>query len=140
MKTVLLIDDNEEYREAARHILEDEGLEVHAADCPDSAYTLLEGIGQPDLIMCDLFMPFTTGAQKEEYETSVRVGVKTVQELAWVFPDTPVVALTALDSVDIGDLRKDISPIPAYQKPHRLTEMVELVRYYLMSAECGGVQ
>jgi CheY-like chemotaxis protein len=140
MKTVLLIDDNDDYRETARHVLEDEGLEVHAADCPDSAFTLLETIGQPDLIMCDLFMPFTTGIDADEYETSVRVGVKTVQELAWVYPDTPVVALTAMENIDIAGVRKDISPIPAYQKPRRLTEMVELVRYYLMSKDWGGMQ
>jgi CheY-like chemotaxis protein len=140
MKTVLLIDDNEDYRETARHVLEDEGLEVHAVDCPDSAFTLLETIGQPDLIMCDLFMPFTTGDDSAEYETSVRVGVKTVQELAWVYPETPVVALTAMENIDIAGVRKDIAPIPAYQKPQRLSEMVELVRYYLMSKDWGGMQ
>jgi CheY-like chemotaxis protein len=139
MKTVLLIDDNEDYRESVKCILEDEGLEVFDTDCPDSAFELLHTMDAPDLIICDLHMPFTTGARQDEFETSYEVGVLTVHELAWVYPETPVVAMSALERSDLVKLKKHLDPIPAYQKPTRIADMVEMVRCYLGSQEFGGM-
>lgn len=140
MKTVLLIDDNEDYRETVRHILERNGLEVYESDCPDSAFELLSSIDAPDLIVCDLHMPFTTKENAHEFKHSFEVGVKTVHELAWVYPDTPVVAVTALEGIDISRIKRYLSPIPMYQKPEKIGEMIEIVRCYLVSKECGGMQ
>ncbi len=141
MKTVLFIDDNEDYRETVRYLLEAEGLEVHDSDCPDSAFGLLRTIEAPDLIVCDLHMPFTTDETKaDEYVTSFEVGVKTVHELAWVYPDTPVVAMTGLQEVDLKRIKRYLSPIPTYQKPERLNEFLDIVRCHLVSQDWGGIQ
>ena len=67
MKTVLLIDDNQDYLDSVRCILEREGLEVFESDCPDTAYRLLRTIDPPDLIVCDLHMPFIRGEQAVEF-------------------------------------------------------------------------
>jgi CheY-like chemotaxis protein len=140
MKTVLLIDDNDDYRETVRCILEDQGLEVIDTDCPETAFSLLRNMDAPDLIVCDLHMPFASGDEEQNYVTSFEVGVKTVHELAWVYPDTPVVAMTALEEVDINKIKRYLAPIPTYQKPASLKRMVELLSCYLISQDFGGVQ
>jgi CheY-like chemotaxis protein len=139
MKTVLVIDDNYEYRDALKTILEGHGLEVIDSDCPDSAYRMLRMMDAPDLILCDLHMPFTMGTNREEYKVSPEVGVKTVHELAWVYPETPVVALTALGQDELSELKRFIAPIPAYCKPKHMEELLKLVQGYLVSQEFGGV-
>lgn len=140
MKTVLVIDNNAEYREAFRDVLEEKGVDVVESDCPDNAYQQLFGMDAPDLIVGDLHMPFTTGPTRDEYKTSYEVGVKTLRELAWVYPETPVIALTALEELDIDRVRKLLSPIPAYKKTSDLQCTAELVQGFLDSTEVGGVQ
>jgi CheY-like chemotaxis protein len=140
MKTVLLIDDNQDYLESLRCILEREGLEVLESDCPDAAFRLLRTIEPPDLIMCDLHMPFTSGPDADDFKTSFEVGVKTAHELAWVYPDTPVVALTALEDADLARVRSSLKPIPAFTKPYATGEVLDLVRSYLATKDWGGVQ
>jgi CheY-like chemotaxis protein len=140
MKTVLIIDDNNDYRETLKNILEDHGLEVIESDCPDTAYRLLKNMNPPDLIVCDLYMPFTTGPDRDEYKTSCEVGLKTLQELSWVYPNVPVIALTGLGESDLERLKLYLDPIPAYRKPFRVREVVQLVDGFLESREWGGMQ
>jgi len=140
MKTVLLIDDNQDYLESLRSILEREGLEVLESDCPDAAFRLLRTIDPPDLIVCDLHMPFISGPEGEEFKTSFEVGVKTAHELAGVYPEIPVVALTALEDADLAKVRNFLKPIPAFTKPYRTGEVLDLVRSYLATKDWGGVQ
>jgi CheY-like chemotaxis protein len=140
MKTVLLIDDNQDYLDSVRCILEREGLEVFDSDCPDTAYRLLRSIDPPDLIVCDLHMPFIRGAKEPVFKNSFEVGVKTAKELSWVFPETPIVALTALEQEDLAKVRDFLKPIPAFTKPYRVKEVLDIVRSYLSTKEWGGVQ
>lgn len=140
MKTVLLIDDNQDYLDSVRCILERDGLEVFESDCPDEAYRLLRSIEPPDLIICDLHMPFAKGAQAEEFKNSFEVGVKTAHELSWVYPATPVIALTALEDSDLAKIRSVLAPIPAFTKPYRVGEVLDIVRTYLSTKEWGGIQ
>ncbi|MFN4894554.1 MAG: response regulator [Pseudomonadota bacterium] len=135
MKTVLLIDNDDEYRQALSDELEAQGLEVVASDCPHAAYQELVGMGTPDIIVGDLHMPFTTGPDRDEYKISYEVGVRTLRELAWVFPETPVIALTALDELDIERARSLLAPIPAYRKTEDLYRAVELVKELALSRQ-----
>jgi CheY-like chemotaxis protein len=139
MKTVLIIDDSDEFRETVRYLLESDGLDVHESDCPEAAFRMLETIEPPDLIVCDLHMPFTTDPVRcGEFETSFEVGVKAVHELAWVFPDVPVVAMTSAEQIDITRIRRYLAPIPTYQKPDRILDLCEILRCHLNSQEWGG--
>lgn len=140
MKTVLVIDNNDEFLSAFSDLLQQQGISVVASDCPDTAYQQLIGMDAPDLIVGELHMPFTVGAERDEYKTSYEVGIKTLQELAWVFPDTPVFALTALEELDIERVRKLLAPIPAYRKTADLHRSADLVQSFLDSADLGGVQ
>ena len=140
MKTVFIIDNNYEYRESLREVLEGEEVEVVESDCPDSAYKILATMDTPDLIVCDLHMPFTTGPQAAEYKNSYEVGLRTMHELAWVFPDTPVIAVAGLTEPDLDRIREYLAPIPAYAKSANVAETVEIVRGFLDSKALGGVQ
>lgn len=140
MKTVLVIDNDAEFREAFCDVLQGKGIDVVTSDCPDAAYHKLFAMDAPDLIVGDLHMPFTTGPYREEFKTSYEVGVKTLRELAWVFPETPVIALTELEELDMERVRKILSPIPAYRKTADLQRAADLVQSYLTSSQLGGVQ
>lgn len=85
-------------------------------------------------------MPFMRGPQADEFKTSFEVGVKTAHELSWVYPETPVVALTALEDGDLAKIRHVLKPIPAFTKPYRVGEVLEIVRSYLVTKDWGGVQ
>jgi CheY-like chemotaxis protein len=140
MKTVVLIDNDEEFRESLRSVLEHHGLEVLDSSCPQSAFQELQAIDKPDLILCELHMPFAVGDDAGDYKVSYEVGLKTLQELAWVYPGTPVVALTELNQLDLARIKKYLDPIPAYHKPESALEVIPLVEGYLHSREWGGVQ
>ncbi len=140
MKTVLIIDDNHDYREVFREILEEHDVEVFESDCPDSAYELLHTIEPPDLIVCDVHMPFTMKENAGEFVESREVGIKAAQELAWVYPNTHVIALTATDPTEMATVKSELSPIPAYQKPVGYKELLELVHCFLACNDFGGLQ
>lgn len=140
MKTVFILDHNHEYRESFRALIEDDDVEVVESDCPDSAYKILATMDTPDLIVCDLYMPFMTGQEAADYKTSYEVGLRTMHELAWVFPDTPVIALAGLDEPDLERVRQYIAPIPAYSKTDDVQEAATIVRGFLESGSLGGVQ
>jgi|LakMenEpi03Aug12_release.lakeMendotaPanAssembly.Ray.scaffolds.fasta_scaffold463914_2 CheY-like chemotaxis protein len=140
MKTVFIIDNNYEYREALKAVLEDRDVEVIESDCPDSAYRLLATMDTPDLIVCDLHMPFTTGADMNDYKISYEVGLRTMHELAWVFPDTPVIALAGINEHDLERVRRFVDPIPAYAKTGNVHHAADIVKGFLASRELGGVQ
>lgn len=139
MKTVLLIDDDEDYRESIRSVLQEEGVEVLDAECPDDAFSLLEKSSKPDLIVCDLHMPFTRGEKEKEFVNTFEVGARTAQELQWVYPDIPVVALTSLPKFEIEARREALRPIPTFTKPAKMADLVELIATILVSTDYGGV-
>lgn len=140
MKTVLVIDDNQDYVESVRTILEREGFEVFDTDCPDAAYQLLTSIDPPDLILCDLHMPFTTTEAEPHFKTSFEVGIKTARELSGVYPETPVVALTSLEQHDLLRIRRSLGTVPAFTKPFLPRDLLNIVKTYLSTKEWGGVQ
>lgn len=141
MKTVLVIDDCDDFRETVRFVLESDDLDVYESDCPDTAFQMLTTMDPPDLILCDLHMPFTTDVERrDDFEVSIEVGVKTVHELAWVYPETPVVAMTSAEQLDITKIRRYLAPIPTYQKPERISELREILRCHLLRDTWGGFQ
>ena len=124
--SVLIIDDCEDFRQIACHILLDAGYDVWDASCPHDAFALLHR-ERFDLILCDLHMPFKTGPGGEEFETSYQVGIKTIQELRSVFPETPVIALTSTDSVDLNRIKQSLGDIRALTKPKRGVDLMAIV-------------
>lgn len=139
MKTILLIDDDADYRETVRLVLEGEGIEVLEADCPDAAFKLLELTAAPDLIVCDLHMPFTTDDTRDEFLESSEVGIRAVHELSWVYPETPVVAMTSMPRIDLERIRESVDPVQAFTKPISKNDLAELFCTILVSTDHGGI-
>ena len=125
MQTILLIDDNEEYRNTAAAILSDEGYDIREASCPDEAYKLLMR-ERCDAIVSDIHMPFTLGEDFHHYPYSCEVGIRSIQELQGVFPDMPIIAVSA--AVDLPKLREILKGIPVLQKPTSPTALRDVVR------------
>lgn len=130
MKKILIIDDNADFRDVVSNLLVDEGYEVWEAECPHDAYSILMG-EEMDLIICDLHMPFTTGLDMEDFKISFEVGAKTVKELAWVYPDKPVIALSAAAPSDLKRISSTLEPVKAYSKPTKPADLLHIVDYAL---------
>jgi CheY-like chemotaxis protein len=60
-RSILLVDDNDDIREAMALVLEDAGYEVTAATGGDEAFELLRGGYRPCVILLDLMMPGLSG-------------------------------------------------------------------------------
>lgn len=126
-QSVLIIDDCENFRLIASHILLDAGLDVWEASCPHNAFELLHK-EKFDLILCDLHMPFMNGEGNDEYQTSYQVGILTINELRQLFPTTPVFALTSTDSEDLERIRSSLRGIRAFTKPSSKDELFAIVQ------------
>jgi len=114
--TVLIIDDNDDFREILSMILLDAGYIVIDANCPQEAFTTLKN-ENVDAIICDLNMPFCEGPRSEEFLRSKEVGIKTIQELGWVFPFKPIICVSAATKSDLDEVAKELGDIPILTKP-----------------------
>lgn len=63
VRSLLLVDDDDDMRTALRHFLSDEGYEVHTARNGREALARLQEIEPPGLILLDLMMPIMDGNQ-----------------------------------------------------------------------------
>lgn len=126
MKTVLLIDDSDDFRDAAASVLQDAGYDTHEATCPKDALKILDQENF-DIILCDLHMPFSTGPDSADYITSSEVGLRTIQELAAIYPNTPIVAISSTPKQYLQRLAKYIDPVPTFPKPLHMQDMLNLV-------------
>lgn len=138
-KSVLLIDDNEDFRETCRCLLLDAGYDLWDAPSPKEAWPLLS-LEKFDLILCDLHMPFSSGDDSRRYITSYEVGVRTIRELADLFPETPIVALSATPAHDLKRLARFLDPIPAFPKPEKREDLMELLETLTMLSHSSQIQ
>lgn len=137
-KTILLIDDNEEFREVASCVLLDAGYDVWEASCPEDAFPLLRN-ERFDLIICDLHMPFSMGPNSDDWVTSYEVGVRTIRELSNVFPEVPIVAMSSTSPTDLNRIGGYLDPVRAYSKPNRSSEIVNMVQSFLSDDEASDI-
>lgn len=126
MKTILLIDDCDDFREMTRCVLLDAGFDVLDAPTPSDAFPILKK-EKCDLIICDLHMPFCSGKEKEDYVVSFEVGLRTIKELRTAIPNTPIIALSSIGEGDIMRLGKFLDPTPAFSKPRTPGELLDLI-------------
>ena len=114
-KLVLVIDDNDEFREILAELLNLNGFEVNLADSGTMALKLLnERI--PDLIMCDIVMSEMGG-----YE--VLNAIRTNKQ----FRDIPFIFSTAL-SEKADRLKSELNNVNHYLvKPYNETELIACI-------------
>jgi CheY-like chemotaxis protein len=136
MLTVLVIDDNEEFRQLLCTILLDNEFDVRDVDCPEGAFNLLR-TEKVDLIICDIHMPFTTGPSQKDFEQSNRVGVRTIEELRWVFPEMPIIAVTAAMPLDLAKIKREVDGVPTLSKPFSPEQLLVTIEH-LTSSPIGN--
>ena len=116
VRTVLIIDDSPDFREIVSTILVDHDFDVYEASCPADAFVVLER-EKVDLIICDLHMPFTNDENASEYIRGNKVGVRTIQELGWVFPYTPIICISAATKEEVEEAAAELGDLPLLAKP-----------------------
>lgn len=140
IRTVLVIDDNEQFRSFLVSILLDEGFDVRDVSCPDEAFKLLLRGEEIDVILCDLDMPFAEGDKSTEYKFSPEVGVETIKELMWVYRWKPVIAMTALPHDQLQVYKKQLNTIPLLSKPFSYIDLFRLIEGSLEQRSAEVVQ
>lgn len=130
MKSILIIDDSEDFRDTCGEILASEGYTVACAPTPDDAFPLLK---EHDfhLIICDLHMPFCSGEEKENFAESFEVGIKTIKELKWALPSSNILALSSASALDLRKIALTLEPVPTLSKPRTKDELMLLVDWIL---------
>lgn len=126
MKSILIIDDSEEYRSIISCILLDADFDVWEAESVDQAFQLLKRETM-DLIICDLHLPFITDERLKEFEYSYKVGLNTIKELTWVYPYKPIIAISAAPPSAMVRMGAELGTIPALNKPFSPNDLLSLI-------------
>lgn len=112
---VLVVDDEEMVRTANRRVLSSVGLDVHTANSGDEALALMDRGERFDLIITDLLMPGTTGA---EFLRAVRG-----RDL-----DVPVIVLTGNPTLDTAIAAVQYGAFRYLQKPVAIEALCRAAR------------
>ena len=122
MTRVLVIEDNEDFRDLIRHWLEDAGFSV--STLPNGRLGLeLQRLQPADIIVTDIFMPDQDG-------------IETISALREEFPAAKIIAMSGRESLtDYDALRvaNELGAVKTFKKPFDLDDLVEAVRELAVS-------
>jgi len=111
-RSILVVDDNSNLREALVAVLGSEGYEVLQASNGDAAITHMHE--QPvALLITDLVMP-------------EREGIETIRHFIQEFPHIPIIAMSGVS--DYLPLAKALGAAVVLQKPIAYTDLLQAVR------------
>ncbi len=116
MASILVIDDEEGVRQVVAKVLEREGHDVIEASDGKVAFGLMRD-NEPDLVVCDLFMPEMDG-------------VEVLRKLRREHPHMSVVAISGggyQGQVQLLDVAKGLGAVAVLKKPFELEELVGAV-------------
>jgi CheY-like chemotaxis protein len=116
MKSVLVVEDDDDLREVLCRVLSDEGYETRSAINGQDALALLREDPLPGLILLDLMMPIMNGWQ-----------FRAVQEADARLAAVPVVVMTAAARLDDAA----IAGTDFVRKPVRIEDLLERVRRHI---------
>lgn len=126
MESALVVDDSQDWRETVSAILSDNGYHTEVASNPYEAFEILKN-DSFDLLICDLHMPFRTDGEFFDYPYSYEVGVRTIKELEWVFPQMKIIAISATVPWELSKIMAEIAHIPAIPKPFSRRDLLEVI-------------
>jgi DNA-binding NtrC family response regulator len=121
---VLVIDDEPVVRDAAKMILEQEGLSVATAPDGDAALAH-EALDQCRLVLCDMMMPG-------------RDGIEVVAEIRARRPDIPIVLITGYATAANATRAIDAGATAFLAKPFDESELLDQVRRVLERTDDAG--
>ncbi len=123
MATILVIDDEADFREVVRYILEFSGHEVLEAEDGETGIALYRE-NTPDLVITDIFMP-----EKE--------GLETIKEFQALNPDMRIIAMSGggcARELMFLDVAKTFGARAVIEKPFMASELTALVDAQLAAA------
>lgn len=124
-RTLLVVDDSNELRQALSFVLEDAGYRVMQAATGEEAVRMAR-VTRPDLILLDLVMPGMNGWMvREELRRSASMS------------SVPVMALTALDLRDLAGGLREAAFCAYVSKPVRRIHLLEMVDACIRGAAEG---
>jgi two-component system response regulator CpxR len=111
MKTVLVVEDNEDIRDSLVDALELEGFKVVTACNGHEAFTYLQKSPQPDLMLLDVRMPVMSGPELLQ-----------AMKRAHVAEQMPVI-------IQSGEMNLNLPGVyPRLRKPYSMTDLLNTVR------------
>lgn len=125
-KSILVIDDCDDFRSTVSEILLNAGYDVWDVPCPEAAFKLLDR-ERFDVVICDLNMPLTFGPEMNDFIHCAEVGRRTIGELIQVFPDLPIIAITAEPRQEIVKVLQDGGVVATLGKPFCYKELLKLL-------------
>ena len=114
MKRVLVIDDNDDFRNLALRWFHIHGIDAEGA--PDGAKGLEVQRARPaTVIVTDIFMP-----EKD--------GIETIRELLHEFPKAKIIAVTGHESLtDYDAFARELGAAKTFKKPFKLDDLLAAV-------------
>lgn len=118
-KKILIIDDDIDFREQAKIVLESENYTVMQAEDGISGLELVQK-DNPDFILLDVMM--------EEVDT----GCKVAEDINKIAPETPIVILSSFANAAHQMFDTSKVPVKEYlQKPLKSDELIALAKKYI---------
>jgi len=116
-KTILVIDDDDQFRETLKEMLEEEGYHINDAQNGVIGIELYRK-NPSDLVITDLFMP-----EKE--------GIETIIDLKNEFPDAKIIAMSGGGSLQPANylaLTEELGVLKTFEKPFSRNSLLETIR------------
>jgi CheY-like chemotaxis protein len=116
MSLILVVDDEPDFRETVRRLLEIEGHEVIEAASGDDGIEKFRALA-PDLIVIDIFMPNKTG-------------IETILQIRAESPSVRIIAVSGSGGIATGDFLETAKSVGADQtlaKPFRAQQLVKAI-------------
>jgi DNA-binding NtrC family response regulator len=114
-KSVLIVDDDARMLRALNKVLTGEGASVNQALWAGDALDYLNSRRTPvDLVITDLRLPFVSG-------------LTAVYAIHNIFPELPIIVLTAFGSPDVKDECLRLGAATVMEKPLNTAELLEVI-------------
>jgi CheY-like chemotaxis protein len=117
MTRVLVIDDNNDFRNLALRWFQDHGIEAEGAANGVQGLDL-QRARPADVVVTDIFMP-----EKE--------GIETIRDLRREFPGVKIIAVTGyepLRNYDLFEVAREAGAVKTFMKPFKFKDLVAAVR------------
>ncbi len=117
---ILIIDDDNDIREAMKSLLSKEGYEVYSAETAEKGMELINKVS-PQIILLDIMFP--------KKETQGFISAKEIKEK---YPDLPLFVFSAINKEYAFEFTKeDIKADEFINKPVEIDELVKLIKKYI---------
>jgi len=120
-ETVLLVDDDPDYRSIEAEVLSTEGYKVLEANGPEEAMRMAGGTAPIHLLVTDYSMP---GAN----------GLELARQFRDLYPETPVLMVSGSLPPVREEVQEDLGRFAMMEKPFVLNELVCKIRKMLADA------